>query len=75
MTKVTKVKKIRGRENISIGPWNVRALRPAVELEEWTVMGYASSVMATEDRTRWIGMVAKSSLVPNDLAKLWGRVD
>ena len=30
----TKVKKIKGRENISIGTWNVRTLRPAVKLEE-----------------------------------------
>ena len=63
-TKVTKVKKIRVRENISIGTWNVRTLRPAVELEEWTVMDFASSARATEDRTRWKEMVAKLSVVP-----------
>ena len=32
----TKVKKIRGRENISIGTWNVRTLRLAGKLEELT---------------------------------------
>ena len=31
-----KVKKTKGRENISIGTWNVRTLRPAVKLEEFT---------------------------------------
>ena len=31
-----KVKKIRGRENISAGKWNVRTLRPAGKLEELT---------------------------------------
>ena len=30
-TGMTKVKKIRERENISTGTWNVRTLRPAVE--------------------------------------------
>ena len=33
---MTKVRKIRGRENISLGNWNVRTLRPAAELEELT---------------------------------------
>ena len=32
----TKIKKIRGRENISVGTWNVRTLRPAGKLEELT---------------------------------------
>ena len=35
-TGVTKVKKIRVRDNISIGTWNVRTLRPAGKPEELT---------------------------------------
>ena len=31
-TGVPKIKKIRGRENIAIGTWNVRTLRPAGKL-------------------------------------------
>ena len=32
-TGVPKIKKIRGRENIAVGTWNVRTLRPAGKLE------------------------------------------
>ena len=32
-TGVTKIKKIRGRENNSIGTWNLRTLKPAGKLE------------------------------------------
>ena len=35
-TGVPKIKKIRGRENIAIGTWNVRTLRPAGKLEQLT---------------------------------------
>ena len=35
-TCVPKIKKIRGRENISFGTWNVRPLRPAGKLEQLT---------------------------------------
>ena len=35
-TGVPKVKRIKGRENISVGTWNVRALSPAVKFEELT---------------------------------------
>ena len=31
-----KIKKIRGRENIAVGTWNVRTLRPAGKLEQLT---------------------------------------
>ena len=31
-TGVPKIKKIRGRENIAVGTWNVRTLRPAGNL-------------------------------------------
>ena len=45
----SKVKKIRGRENISIGTWNVRTVRPAGKLKEltheidkyhWNILGF-----------------------------------
>ena len=35
-TGIPKVKKIRGRENIAVGTWNVRTLRPAGKLEQLT---------------------------------------
>ena len=35
-TGVPKIKKIRGRENISVGTWNVGTLRPAGKLEQLT---------------------------------------
>ena len=35
-TGVPKIKKIRGSENISVGSWNVRTLRPAEKLQQLT---------------------------------------
>ena len=35
-TGVAKIKKIRGRENIAVGTWNVRTLSPAGKLEQLT---------------------------------------
>ena len=35
-TGVPKIKKIRGRENMAVGTWNVRTLRPAGKLEQLT---------------------------------------
>ena len=35
-TSVPKIKKIRCRENIAVGTWNVRTLRPAGKLEQLT---------------------------------------
>ena len=35
-TGVPKIKKIIGRENIAVGTWNVRTLRPAGKLEQLT---------------------------------------
>ena len=35
-TGVPKIRKIRGRENIAVGTWNVRTLRPAGKLEQLT---------------------------------------
>ena len=45
---VPKIKEIRGRENISVGTWNVRTLMPAWKLEQlahamsryhWNIVG------------------------------------
>ena len=33
-------------------------------IKEWTGMDFASSSRAAEDRSRWKGVVAKSSVVP-----------
>ena len=33
-------------------------------IKEWTGMDFASSVGAAENRTRWKGIVANSSVVP-----------
>ena len=35
-TGVPTIKKIRGKENIAVGTWNVRTLRPAGKLEKLT---------------------------------------
>ena len=35
-------------------------------------MDFASSTMADEKRTRWKGIVEKSSVMPNNLPRLWG---
>ena len=44
-------------------------------IKEWTGMDFASSTRAAENRSRWKGMVANSSLVPNDLPRLWDRIE
>ena len=36
-------------------------------------MDFASSVTAGEDRSGCKGIVVKSSVVPNDLARMWDR--
>ena len=38
-------------------------------------MDFASSARAAEDRTRWRGAVAKSSVVPQRPYKLWDRLN
>ena len=40
-----------------------------------TRMDFASSNRTAEVRTRWKGIVVKSSVVPNGLARLWDRLD
>ena len=38
-------------------------------------MDFASSTRAAENRTRWKGIVANSSVVPDDLPRLWDRIE
>ena len=64
-TGVPKIKKIRGRENMAVGTWNVRTLRPAGKLEQlthamsryhWNIVGLCEmrwknfGKMSTDDR-------------------------
>ena len=42
---------------------------------EWAGMDFASSTRAAEGRTRWKGVVVKSSVVPQRLAMLLDRLD
>ena len=60
-TGVPKIKKIRGRENIAVGTWNVRTLRPAGKLEQlthtmsryhWNIVGSARCAGKTLDVNR-----------------------
>ena len=44
-------------------------------IKEWTEMDFASSARAAENRTRWKGIVANSSVVPEDLPRLWDRTE
>ena len=41
-------------------------------IKEWTGMGFASSARTAEDRTRWKGIVVKSSVVPQRPRKFKG---
>ena len=36
-------------------------------------MGFASSIRAAEDKTRWKEIVVKSFVVSHDLIRLWDR--
>ena len=38
-------------------------------------MDFASSTRAAENRSRWKGIVANSSVVPDDLPRLWDRIE
>ena len=44
-------------------------------MKEWTGMDLASSTRAAESRTKWKGIVANSSLCPDDLPRLWDRIE
>ena len=41
-------------------------------IEEWTEMDFASSTRTAENRTRWKGIVANSSVVPRRPSKVMG---
>ena len=43
-------------------------------IKEWTGIDFASSTRAAENRTRWKGSVAKTSVAPDDLPRLWDRI-
>ena len=43
-------------------------------IKEWTGIDFASSARAAKGRTKWKGVAAKSSVVPNNLATLWDRL-
>ena len=47
------------------------------DIKEWTGMDFASSTRAAENRTRWKGIVANSSVVPRQPSKVMGydRID
>ena len=42
-------------------------------IKEWTGMDFTSSTRAAEDRTRWKGVVANSSEVPQRPGKVMGE--
>ena len=41
-------------------------------IKEWTGMDFASSTRAAENRTKWKGIVANSSVVPRRPSKVMG---
>ena len=41
-------------------------------IKEWTGMDFASSTRAAENRSRWKGIVANSSVVPRRPSKVMG---
>ena len=41
-------------------------------IKEWTGMDFASSTRAAENKTRWKGIVVKSSVVPRRPRKVMG---
>ena len=44
-------------------------------IKDWRGLDFASSTRAAENRTEWKKIVAKSSVVPDDLPKLWDRME
>ena len=42
-------------------------------IKEWTGMDFASSTRTAENRTRWKGIVANSSVVPRRPSKVMGQ--
>ena len=46
--------------------------QPGITMKEWTGMDFASSTRAAENRSRWKGIVANSSVVPRRPSKVMG---
>ena len=44
-------------------------------IKEWTGLEFASSIRAAENRTRWKGIVANSSVVPRRPSKVIDRIE
>ena len=44
-------------------------------MKEWAGIDFVSSTRAAENRTMWKGIVANSSVVPDDLPRLWDRIE
>ena len=44
-------------------------------IKEWTGMDFASSTTAAENRSRWKGIVAIHLWCPDDLPRLWDRIE
>ena len=42
-------------------------------IKEWTGMDFASSTRTADDRTRWKGIVANSSVVPRRPSNVMGK--
>ena len=42
------------------------------KIKHWTSMDFASSTRAAEDKTRWKGIVVKSSVVPQRPGSIMG---
>ena len=60
-TGVPKIKKIRGRENIAVGTWNVRTLRPAGKLEQLTHAMSSLTTRKPQQRTKHSKLGRKNS--------------
>ena len=44
-------------------------------IKKWTGMDFASSIRTAQNRTRWKGIVAKSSMVPQRPCKVLDRTE
>ena len=44
-------------------------------IKEWIGMDFASSTRAAENRSRWKGIVANSSVLPQRPSRLWDRIE
>ena len=44
-------------------------------IKDWSRMDFASLSRVAEDRTRWKGIVAKSTVVSQQPCKVWDRLD